>query len=201
MSADVARRRFTRALLASSLAVAVGKVAAQGAVRKTVTEFGAVADGKTVNTGAIQSSIDQLAAQGGGTVVVPAGRFVSGALFLKPQVHLHFEPGAVLECSTDMHDFPGRRTRIEGHFEDNFTPALINAKGCHGLRITGEGTLDGAGRPIWDQFWKLRNAAPDPHNFPNLGLPRARLALLEESRDVLVEGLTFKDAQFWNLHI
>lgn len=201
MSADVARRRFTRALLASSLAVAVGKVAAQGAVRKTVTEFGAVADGKTVNTGAIQSSIDQLAAQGGGTVVVPAGRFVSGALFLKPQVHLHFEPGAVLECSTDMRDFPGRRTRIEGHVEDNFTPALINAKGCHGLRITGEGTLDGAGRPIWDQFWKLRNAAPDPHNFPNLGLPRARLALLEESRDVLVEGLTFKDAQFWNLHI
>ncbi|MYM83409.1 hypothetical protein GTP44_15785 [Duganella sp. FT50W] len=201
MSADATRRRFTRALLASSLAIAVGKVAAQGAVRKPITESGAVADGKTVNTAAIQATIDQLAAQGGGTVVVPAGRFVSGALFLKPRVHLHFEPGAVLECSTDMRNFPGRRTRIEGHFEDNFTPALINAKGCDGLRITGEGTLDGAGRPVWDRFWQLRNAAKDPHNFPNLGLPRARLALLEESRDVLVEGVTFKDAQFWNLHI
>nr|WP_315250878.1 glycosyl hydrolase family 28 protein [uncultured Duganella sp.] len=201
MSAEYTRRRFTHALLASSLATVVGKVVAQGAARKPITEFGAVADGKTVNTQAIQSAIDQLAAQGGGTVVVPPGRFVSGALFLKPQVHLHFEQGAVLECSTDMSHFPGRRTRIEGHFEDNFTPALINAKGCHGLRITGEGTLDGAGRPIWDQFWKLRNASRDPHNFPNLGLPRARLALLEESRDVLVEGLTFKDSQFWNLHI
>ncbi|SDF65162.1 MULTISPECIES: glycoside hydrolase family 28 protein [unclassified Duganella] len=201
MTAQYTRRRFTKTLLASTLAVAASQSGAQSANRKPITEFGAVADGKTVNTRAIQAAIDQLAVQGGGTVVVPAGRFVSGALFLKPQVHLHLEQGAVLECSTDMANFPPRRTRIEGHFEDKFTPALINASGCNGLRITGEGTLDGAGRPIWDLFWKLRNAAKDPHNFPNLGLPRARLALIDSSRDVLVEGVTFKDSQFWNLHI
>lgn len=50
-------------------------------------------------------------------------------------------------------------------------------------------------------FWKLRGAAPDPHNFPNLGLPRARLALIEDSKEVTVEGITFKDSQFWNLHL
>jgi polygalacturonase len=116
-------------------------------------------------------------------------------------VNLHLEKGAVLQCSTDMVNFPRQRTRIEGHFEDHFTPALINANGCDGLTISGEGTLDGAGRPIWDAFWKLRNAAPDPHNFPNLGLARARLALIERSRGVTVEGITFKDSQFWNLHL
>lgn len=166
-----------------------------------ITEFGAVADGNSVNTKAIQDAIDHLAARRGGTVIIPGGIFVSGALFFKPKVHLHLEAGAVLRCSTDMANFPARRTRIEGHFEDKFTPALINATNCDGLQITGEGTLDGAGRPIWDLFWKLRNAAPDPRNFPNIGIPRARLALIEHSRGVRIEGVTFRDSQFWNLHI
>ncbi len=127
--------------------------------------------------------------------------FVSGALFLKPKVNLHLDKDAVLKCSTDMANFPVQRTRIEGHFEEKFNPALINAKNCDGLRITGEGTLDGAGRPIWDLFWKLRAAAPNPGNFPNVGVPRARMALIESSRGVTVEGITFKDSQFWNLHL
>jgi alpha-L-rhamnosidase len=50
-------------------------------------------------------------------------------------------------------------------------------------------------------FWKLRNASPDRGNFPNVSVPRARLALIENSRNVKVEGITFKDSQFWNLHI
>ena len=167
----------------------------------SITDFGAVPDAATVNTRAIQAAIDHLAAGGGGTVVVPPGVFVSGALFFKPKVNLHLQAGGVLRCSTDMSHFPVQRTRIEGHFEAKFNPALINAKHCHGLQITGEGTLDGAGRPIWDLFWKLRQAAPNPRNFPNLAVPRARLAFIENSRGVRIEGITFKDSQFWNLHL
>jgi len=195
------RRRLLLSMLSAPLLGAVAHAADTAARRATITAFGALADGATVNTKAIQAAIDGLAAGGGGTVVVPAGVFVSGALFLKPKVNLHLDKGAVLRCSTDMQHFPAQRTRIEGHFEDKFTPALINASGCDGLTISGAGTFDGAGRPIWDLFWKLRNAAPDPHNFPNLGLPRARLALIERSRGVVVDGVTFKDSQFWNLHL
>ena len=200
-SHQITRRRFTLSLLSASLLAATGRVAAVEGKRIAITETGAVADDATVNTRAIQAAIDKLAGQGGGTVVVPQGVFVSGAIFLKPRVHLHLDKGAVLKCSTDMQHFPPQRTRIEGHFEDKFNPALINANGCDGLRITGEGTLDGAGRPVWDMFWKLRAAAPDKHNFPNLGVPRARLALIERSRGVVIEGITFKDSQFWNLHL
>lgn len=168
----------------------------------TVTEFGAIGDGVVLNTTSIQSAIDRLASCGGGTLVVPPGVFVSGALFLKPRVNLLLEKDAVLRASTDVAaDFPPRRTRIEGHFEELFTPALINADGCDGLHITGEGTLDGAGRPLWDLFWKLRRASPDPKAFRNIGIPRARLALIENSRDVVIEGVSFKDSQFWNLHL
>ncbi|MGV7208920.1 glycoside hydrolase family 28 protein [Oxalobacteraceae bacterium A2-2] len=196
----ITRRRLTLSMLAAPLLAAVPAIA-QEPKRANITDFGAVADDATINTRAIQSAIDQLAAQGGGTVVVPPGVFVSGALFLKPGVHLHLDQGAVLKCSTDMSNFPPRRTRIEGHFEDKFNPALINASGCDGLRITGQGTLDGAGRPIWDLFWKLRAQVKDQGNFPNLGVPRARLALIDNSRGVVVEGVTFKDSQFWNLHL
>lgn len=193
-----ARRWFTVSLLSAPLWM--GKAQANPG-RTLITDFGARPDGAAINTKPIQDAIDHLAGKGGGTVVIPKGVFLSGALFLKPKVNLHLDSGAVLKCTTDMKNFPRRRTRIEGHFEESFTPALINADGCDGLKITGEGTLDGSGRPIWDLFWKLRNASPDPKNFPNLGLARARLALIQNSRQVLVEGVTFKDSQFWNLHL
>lgn len=197
MAVQQTRRWLTLSLLSAPLWASSVRAAERVSIRK----FGAKGDGATIETGAIQAAIDHLATRGGGTLVVPRGVFVSGALFLRPRVNLHLDAGAVIRCTTDMRHFPPQRTRIEGHFEEKFTPALINARGCDGLRITGQGTLDGAGRPIWDLFWKLRNAAPNPNEFPNLGIPRARLALIEESKDILIEGVTFRDSQFWNLHL
>src|SRR5262249_15198184 len=97
--------------------------------RKAITEFGAVADGKTLNTKAIQSGIDQLASAGGGTLVIPEGTFVTGALFFKPGVNLHLEKGAILKGSTNVEDYPKTKTRIEGHFEE-WLPALLNFDKC-----------------------------------------------------------------------
>lgn len=193
------RRRFSISLASAPLWI--GAVEAAPSRQALITDFGARPDGQTINTRVIQAAIDHLAGRDGGTVVIPNGVFVSGALFLKPKVDLHLNAGAVLKCTTDMKNFPRQRTRIEGHFEASFTPALINADGCDGLRITGQGTLDGSGRPIWDLFWKLRNVSPDPHNFPNIGLERARLAVIQNSRNVAIQGITFKDSQFWNLHL
>lgn len=191
------RRSFTALMVMGG---AFG-TAASGPIGPSILDFGARAKADAINTVAIQSGIDSLAAGGGGTLVVPRGTFVTGALFLRPGVHLHLARGAVLKCTNDMAHFPPRRTRIEGHFEESYTPALLNAHECHGLRITGEGVLDGSGRPVWDRFWAMHDAAPDPANFANIAFPRARLALFDNCHDVLVEGVTFKDSQFWNLHL
>jgi len=195
------RRWFAASLIAAPILVTRAQAATPRTRSVSITAFGAKADGTTLNTQAIQSAIDHLAARGGGTVTAPAGVFVSGALFFKPGVNLHLARGAVLKCTTDMSNFPRQRTRIEGHFEESFTPALINVDGCDGFTLTGEGVLDGSGRPIWDLFWKLQAAAPDPSNFPNVGLDRARLALIQNSKRVIIDGVTFKDSQFWNLHL
>ena len=65
-----------------------------------ITAFGAVGDGKSLNTAKIQEAIDHLASQRGGTLEVPQGTFLTGAIFLKPGVHLHLQRDAVVENVT-----------------------------------------------------------------------------------------------------
>lgn len=182
-------------LSAAATQAVKSKAAAKG--RASVADFGAVGDGRTLNTERIQSAINQLAAKGGGTLVVPRGVFLSGAIFLKPGVNLHLDEGAVLKGSTDRRDYPKMRTRIEGHFEE-WLPALVNADGTDHLRITGSGTLDGNGAPFWEDFWARRKADPTT---TNLAVERPRLALIQNSEDVRISGIKFKDSGFWNLHL
>jgi len=87
-------------------------------IRISIADLGAVGDGKTLNTPRIQEAIDQLAARGGGTVAIPKGIFLSGAIFLKPGVNLYLEADAVLKGSEDINAYPQMKTRIEGQFVD-----------------------------------------------------------------------------------
>ncbi len=162
-----------------------------------VRKFGAKPNDGRSDTTALQATIDAAAASGGGRVVLPAGKFDSGALFLKANVELHLEPQAVLAGSTNIADFPRRRTRIEGHFEV-WRPALVNASGLSGVRITGAGTLDGQGRPYWTAFWKRRSENP---KCTNLEVERPRLMFIENCDGVRIEGIALKDSGFWNLHL
>ena len=59
-----------------------------------VREFGATGDGKTSATKNIQATIDAASAAGGGTVFVPAGKYVTGTLWLKSNVTVHIDAGA-----------------------------------------------------------------------------------------------------------
>ena len=172
--------------------------AAQGAERQlAITAAGAVGDGATLNTAAIQQAVDQLAAAGGGTLVVPAGRFLSGAIHLKPGVNLHLDPGAVLKGSTNILDYPELMTRIEGHFEV-WIPALVNGSNVDHLRITGPGEIQGGGQPYWDEFWQARAADP---KVTNLAVKRPRNLFISDSKDVQISGLSLRQSGFWNVHL
>jgi len=194
----VVRIRFDVGVIGLVLAVVWSvPAAAVSADEFKITDFGALADGATVGTAAIQQAIDAAAAAGGGTVVVPKGVFKTGALFLKQAVELRLDEGAVLLGSTELDDYPKRMTRIEGHFEP-WRPALVNASGLNGVRITGSGTLDGNGKPFWTAFWKRRAENP---KCTNLEVERPRLMFIEKCRDVVVQGIHLKDSGFWNLHL
>jgi len=162
----------------------------------SITDSGAIGDDKTLNTACIQAAIDQLANKGGGTLEIPPGIFLTGAIFLKPGVNLQLDAGAVLKGSTNLLDYPRTMTRVEGHFED-WLPALINADHVDHLRITGSGTLDGNGAPFWQEFQTRFKANPKT---TNLDVLRPRLAFIQNSADVVVSGIIFTNAAFWNLH-
>ncbi len=165
--------------------------------RYNITERGAVADGATLNTKAIQATIDECAQKGGGTVIIPKGIFLSGALHIKPKVNIELQEGSVLKGSTNIEDYPKAMTRIEGHFEP-WRAALLNADKADHLHITGKGTLDGNGKPFWMEFYNRRSA---DRTTTNLSVERPRLAFIQNSKDVVISGITFLNSGFWNLHL
>src|SRR5213075_2449658 len=79
-----------------------------------ITDFGATGDGITKNTEAFRKAIDTCAASGGGRVVVPAGKFLTGAIYLKSNVNLHLQNNATIVFSHDTTDYPVVFTRWEG---------------------------------------------------------------------------------------
>ncbi|BET66234.1 glycoside hydrolase family 28 protein [Opitutales bacterium ASA1] len=187
--------------MAASVAVLAGLLLCSQAraveTRHAVTDFGATPDGKTLVTGHIQAAIDFIHHSGGGTVVVPAGVFRTGAIFLKQGVALHLEKDAVLLGSNDIEDYPRRATRIEGHFPV-WRTALINAEGIHGLRISGEGTIDGNGVLFWAAYWQRRKENPQ---CTNLEVERPRMFFIDRCTDVRISGLRLRDSGFWNVHL
>lgn len=163
-----------------------------------VTANGAIADDVKIQTPAIQKTIDAAAAEaGGGTVVIPRGTFRTGAIFLKPKVHLQLDEGAVLKGSDDIADYPIQDTRIEGRI-NQWAVALVNATGTDGLRISGAGTIDGSGLKYWNAFWQRRKENP---NCTNLEVVRPRLMHIRDAKDVKVSGIHMRDSGFWTLHL
>jgi len=104
-----------------------------------VTDCGAIGDGKTLNTKAIQAAVNDCAAKGGGTVMIPAGTFVSGSVELKSNITLLLGPGSVLRGSDKLDDYPPLAFR---HNELGKTHSLLWAMDQSDIRITGEGTID-----------------------------------------------------------
>ncbi len=79
-----------------------------------ITSLGAATDSTKLNTHAIQTIIDKAEANGGGTVIVPKGVFLTGALFFKPKTKLLLQEGAVLKGSDNINDYPLLPSRMEG---------------------------------------------------------------------------------------
>ena len=161
-----------------------------------VTDYGVVRDSNLVQTAALQAVIDRAAGQGG-VVVIPEGVYLSGSLFFKPGTHLHIRKGGVLKGSDDISNFAIVDTRIEGQSLPYFA-ALVNADGVDGFTISGEGTINGNGERYWRSFWLRRKVIPKCTNMDEL---RPRLVYISNSRNVQLEGVTFKNSPFWTTHI
>ena len=140
------------------------------------------------DTARLQALIDERARAGGGTVRVAAGRYLTGSLFLRDDITLELEAGAVLAGSEDPDDYPPVEARWEGRHQTTHAP-LVGGTGLRNVAVTGRGTIDGNGA-IW---WKR-------HRERTLEHPRPRLVSFHESTNVLVEGITAVNSPAWTIN-
>ncbi len=146
-----------------------------------VRAYGAKGDGTSKDTVAIQAAIDACAAAaGGGTVQLAGGRFVSGALHLKSNIHLQVQMGATLEASTDHEDFPEAE-----EFHDAGRLPLLGADHAENVTIDGGGVIDGRGESWWS------------HVEP--GYRRPRLIVFRYSRHIRMENVTVQNSPSWQI--
>ncbi len=107
-----------------------------------IKDFGAVADGLTLNTAAFEKAVAQLAKNGGGSLVVPEGLYLTGPIVLKNCMDLHLERGAMILLTPDKAQHLDKNGKVR--------PG-ISASKRHDVSISGEGIIDGNGawwRPV-----------------------------------------------------
>ncbi len=125
-----------------------------------VQAFGAKGDGVNVDSHAINKAIETAAAAGGGTVVFPAGNYVSFSIRLKSKVHLYLTQGAAIIAAESP--LPGETTGYKGGTYDAAEPktawdkyqdyghnhwhnSLIWGEEISDFSITGPGLIWGKG--------------------------------------------------------
>jgi len=109
-----------------------------------IMDFGAAGDGKQLDTSAIQSAIDECN-RVQGRLVFPAGKYLTGTLYIKSGVEIHLENDAVILGSTDIDDYATDTGGIRYANESWMDRCLIYAEAADDISITGKGALDGQG--------------------------------------------------------
>jgi polygalacturonase len=180
-----------------------------------VTGHGAKGDGTTDCTGAFRAAIDACRAAGGGRVVVPAGRFLTGAIRLRSGVNLHLEEGATIAFRPEASAYlPLVLTRFEGVELMNYSP-FIYALDETNVGITGHGTLDGQADAQHWWVWRAGQAAartrllqmategvPAAERIFGEGPSRLRPNFIQPYRcqNVLIEDVSIINSPMWEVN-
>ena len=171
-----------------------------------ITDFGAKSG--TLCTNSIQAAIDECAKNGGGTVTVPAGLYISGTIYLKSNVELNLKHGSVLKASTDMNDY-----NPDDAYEQNWGSQNEKWRGKHlivaveqtNVAVTGTGLIDGSG----DFFFGTERNFIDNYAWDGGYVTSKDLELLRpgqvlcfiECTDVTVTDISMKNAPCWELYL
>jgi hypothetical protein len=187
----MSKQLFRRQFLYGSVGLGAVPAAGSGPPARTeressvfpVVKYGAVGDGVRLNTEAIQAAIDACTEAGGGTVYFPAGRYLSGTIYLKSNVTVHLETGAVLVGSKSLKDYPATIPDYRS-YTDNYTEkSLIYGENLENIAIEGRGTVDGQGA-----YFK------GPYKV------RPYLIRLIQCRNISFSGVTLENSPMWVLH-
>ncbi|MCZ8514477.1 glycoside hydrolase family 28 protein [Paenibacillus filicis] len=164
-----------------------------------IRDFGDAGDAVTLDTKSIQAAIDYCAEQGGGTVLVPKGDYLSGTVMLKSNITLHLDAAARIVSSMEEKDFVspyGEESDSSALSEGQGKNALLCAHHADKVAITGPGTIDGRG----EHFLEVEDGGSDYVLLPIKPF-RPKLVDFEGCTDVLFRDVTLYRASSWGLHL
>ncbi len=192
-----------------------------------ITDFGAIGDGITLNTQKINNTIHFAHENGGGTVLIPKGTFLTGALHLLSNVRIHIDKEAILLFSINPKDYlPVVITRWEGVDCYNYSP-LIYAYGQENIGITGTGKLNGQADTTNWWVWKGRKESEWKNEITSKKDSTGRSLLMKyneeqvpvdqrimgenhylrppfiqfyKCKNILMQDFTIENSPFWTIH-
>ena len=153
--------------------------------------FGVKSNGTTLNTNSIQKGIDFISENGGGRLVFYVGRYLTGTIYLKSNVTIQLEEGAILVGSDNPLDY---------EMNKNWT-ALIFALDQQNIGITGKGVIDGRGFEVATNLVDLihKGVVSDPLKYDR---PRETIRpqniYFRGCRNVIIRGILLKNPGSWN---
>ncbi len=167
----------------------------------SVRDFGAKGDGIAKDTAAVQAAVDAANAAGGGEVLLEAGTYLCGTIWLKSNVDFHLGPGAVLKGSTSSNDY----NRAEA-YQQNWKSAresenqsgghLLIALEQHNITLRGPGKIDGSGL----SFVTYPDGRERFHQRDYEWRPGQMIHLVE-CEDVRITDLELTNSPYWNCFI
>ncbi len=173
--------------------------------------LGAAGDGITDNTQVFREALAACAKAGGGTVVVPAGRFMTGPFQIFSNTEFRVEAGAEILASTNIEDY-----FVDGSSMESSRIGLIYARKAENITVTGRGSIDFQGTAFmdmtkltpWVDFDRegTRNLVNFLNGTGNIGdgpvmvLDRpGNLVQFLECQNVVLSQLTLKNAPNWTV--
>jgi polygalacturonase len=166
-----------------------------------VRDFGAFGDGKNLDSPAIDKAIAAAAKNGGGTVLIPAGIYLSGSIHLQSNIHLLIDAGAtILGAPQELNVYDETEPYSLGGYQDGghcyFHNSLIWGENLTNVFITGNGAINGGGLvradKILDQMCGYNHddkAESSATNLPPVRLGNKAIAL-KLCRNVLIRDVT-----------
>ena len=191
-----------------------------------IQNYGAVANDSISDATAFKKAISACSSNGGGIVLVPAGKYLTAAIHLEDNVNLHLEKNSEILFSTNPSDYPMVHTSFEGTELMNYSP-LIYAYKKKNVAVSGQGLLNGQANNTNWWWWCGKEEYGWAPGKPSQNGERNRLNLVEmaeklvpveqrvfgeghylrpnfieffDCKNVLLQGVKIVNAPFWVVH-